>query len=374
MSSESVKLKIALFAGSPINNVGGGEKDALAVAKLLSNVVIFSPENREKKYIYDGVNIIAFKSHSIRLLKDQISFSKLRLNNEFEVVYVMSQGFLLNRKILKKCLKLRIKYIQGIHSPSALALKPNENLKWKIFLHFFYRIFRDSFLKKIPNFRVQNDDDFSRLIELNPKSKIFQFPPYVFDPPVRTKYNNTFTVLWVGRLQRKQKGLDILRYILINANNEIEFHVVGDGPDRGILEDIKRDNVKFLGSINEEELRKEFGNADLFLSTSTAENFGISVAEACVSGLAIVSMPVMGIREILEPHPYKEIGLIKVFSNINDQALEYIRAIDKFYAIRDKLELNRSEISRLYQSKYNNCELKRQWINMVEQSQVSLPA
>lgn len=372
MNPSESRPRICIFTGSPIQNLGGGEKDALGVAKILGNVVIFCPEKEEREYILDGVHIVAFKSHQIRLLKDQISFSKLNITPDFEAVYVMSQGFLLNSRILRKCLKLRIKYIQGIHSPSALANKPNELVKWKVIFHFFFRILRDSFLKEIPNFRVQNDDDFAKLKKLNPKAKIFHFPPYVFNPPDRVKYNNKFTVLWVSRMQKAHKGLDILKDILANSTNEIEFHIVGEGPDKYLLDGIEKENVKILGSLDESQLMKEFGNADLFLSTSSGENFGIAVAEACVSGLAVVSKPVMGIREILQPHPYKNIGIVNVYDNFEDQINSFLNAINVFYGMRDELEMKRSEISNIYYRKYNDELLRKNWINMISESKLAL--
>ncbi len=372
MALEKNNLKLCIFTGSPIQNLGGAEKDAIGVAKILGDVIICCPGKEEKEYVYDGVSIVSFKSHTIRLLKDQISFSRININKEFTAVYVMNQGFLLNRRILRRCLKLGIKYIQGIHSPSALALEPDEKVKWKVFLHFFFRMYRDSFLKKIPNFRVQNKDDYKRLLEINPKARIFHFPPYVFDPPKRMKYNNKFTVLWVSRMQREHKGLDLLKNIVINANKEIEFHIVGNGPDRYLLEDIENQNVKILGSVDEDQLRTEFSNADLFLSTSSGENFGIAVAEACVSGLAVVSMPVMGIKEILEFHPYKHIGLVKKASSFMEQVEIFIHAIDDFYNIRNILEISRSEISNFFHEKFNEKLLKQSWINMIVQSKLSI--
>ena len=46
MNHEDNGSKIGIFAGSPIQNMGGGEKDALGVAKILGDVVIFPQSER----------------------------------------------------------------------------------------------------------------------------------------------------------------------------------------------------------------------------------------------------------------------------------------------------------------------------------------
>lgn len=97
-------------------------------------------------------------------------------------------------------------------------------------------------------------------------------------------------VLFVGRL-RHYKGLPVLARALALLPG-VQGVVVGDGPERESLERIAgelgiRDRVHLVGEVDDERLRRLYQTAGVCVlpSTSRAEAFGVSMAEAQACGL-----------------------------------------------------------------------------------------
>ena len=65
--------------------------------------------------------------------------------------------------------------------------------------------------------------------------------------------------------------------------------------------------MSFLGLKNQEEIKKELGNAHLFLMSSVAEVLPLALMEALASGLPAVASNVGSIKQILR---HKESGLL----------------------------------------------------------------
>ncbi|MGY1831680.1 glycosyltransferase family 4 protein [Geodermatophilus sp. SYSU D01180] len=81
------------------------------------------------------------------------------------------------------------------------------------------------------------------------------------------------------------------------------MHVIGSGPDQGRLEALTRDLgmsdfVHFTGpSLTPWRLLEQ---ADVFVSSSLDEPFGLSIAEARAAGCAVVATAVGGVPEVLD--------------------------------------------------------------------------
>lgn len=96
-----------------------------------------------------------------------------------------------------------------------------------------------------------------------------------------------------------------IKLVLEIANNltNIEFTIVGDGPEREMLEEIvalnKLSNVRLLGFKSPEEVKEIYDQSDCFLLTSLAEGTPTSALEAMTSGLPIVVSNAGGINNII---------------------------------------------------------------------------
>jgi glycosyltransferase involved in cell wall biosynthesis len=66
--------------------------------------------------------------------------------------------------------------------------------------------------------------------------------------------------------------------------------IIGDGPERNMLERLGGNEVRFTGFVPEEELADYYQAADIYLHTGRMETFGLSVIEASGNRLPIVSV------------------------------------------------------------------------------------
>ncbi len=96
---------------------------------------------------------------------------------------------------------------------------------------------------------------------------------------------------------------DIIRaFALVNAELPSRLWLIGDGPDRehalAVASDLGvQERVDYLGM--RDQLEDLLPQADLFLSASETESFGLSMLEAMSCGVPCVSTRVGGVEEVL---------------------------------------------------------------------------
>ena len=114
----------------------------------------------------------------------------------------------------------------------------------------------------------------------------------------------------VSRLYIKQKGQDILLKALaeIKKSNlcplNFKMHFVGDGSSRELLQEMSKtlgieDLVVFEGNKPREWIYRNLCNFDLFIQPSRYEGFGLTVAEAMVAKVPVLSSNIEGPVEIM---------------------------------------------------------------------------
>jgi glycosyltransferase involved in cell wall biosynthesis len=137
------------------------------------------------------------------------------------------------------------------------------------------------------------------LIDLNAWRDLFRANPAEGAP-------GKFTVLSVCRFYPR-KRLDILLRaagLLRNTIPELEIRIVGNGPERGRLQDISRELdlgpvVRWLGDASLSTLAKEYNGCDVFCLPSVQEGFGIVFLEAMAAGKPIVAARSAAIPEVV---------------------------------------------------------------------------
>jgi len=139
-----------------------------------------------------------------------------------------------------------------------------------------------------------------------------------------------FLAVTVGRLVRR-KQIDLLLEALIDpACQDVDLVVVGDGPEREALESRTRElglseRVHLAGQVSEERKWQILGAADLFVSATAHEGFGLVFLEAMAAGLPIVTFNHGGqvdfLREDVHGH-LVELGDVQGLST----AMAHVRA------------------------------------------------
>ena len=110
---------------------------------------------------------------------------------------------------------------------------------------------------------------------------------------ISANYNNK-RIVTVGSLGGEKNQLVLIKMFqdLSKTFNDWELHIVGDGPNRELLEEYVSQNnlgakVSFLGNMN--NLVSVFESSSIFAFTSRLEGFPNALGEAMSAGLAVIS-------------------------------------------------------------------------------------
>lgn len=117
-------------------------------------------------------------------------------------------------------------------------------------------------------------------------------------------------ILYFGRIDFQQKGLDILVRALARLvrerNLDIKLRLIGpDCGDLSRLEEMARKlavetRVEYLGPLPRRELVRNMHEANVFVLPSRFEPFGISLLEAMAAEIPVVASRVGGVPEIVQ--------------------------------------------------------------------------
>ena len=105
-------------------------------------------------------------------------------------------------------------------------------------------------------------------------------------------------MLAAGRLEHYKQAHRLIRTIPA-LPTEYDVVVIGEGPARQGMEQLGRklgvaDRVRMLGYVSRAELLDWYATADVFVTLSQHEAFGITLLEAALRGLR--SLPVIFLR------------------------------------------------------------------------------
>jgi glycosyltransferase involved in cell wall biosynthesis len=157
-------------------------------------------------------------------------------------------------------------------------------------------------------------------------------PPTVARP-ARASFGlpqNAFVMVTVGRLVARKASTQLVDVLARSALPNAHLLVVGDGPDaaaieRRAVERGVRDRVKLLGQVSDAEKYAALAVADLFVSTSQHEGFGLVFLEAMAFGLPVVCYDRGGQTDFLAS------GVTGHVARLNDVE-EFTRAVVELHA------------------------------------------
>jgi glycosyltransferase involved in cell wall biosynthesis len=151
-----------------------------------------------------------------------------------------------------------------------------------------------------------------------PEDKISYIPIFIDPDKYKPEYISQPYMVYVGRLSC-EKGLPLL----LEAMSRLKQHklfIIGDGPERSRLERIKFQknlvNVKFLGSMFDEQLNRLIRNSRLVVIPSTwYENSPHVILEAFVHGKPVLGARIGGIPEYIDENVT---GMLYEYDNVDE--------------------------------------------------------
>jgi len=129
---------------------------------------------------------------------------------------------------------------------------------------------------------------------------------HLFYPRLNNEKKDKFILLHVSNLDDRAKNVSGMiraaQKISVNRN-DFEFRIVGDGPQRTMLETLAENlgllnkTVFFLGTRMSAEVAEIMRQADLFLLFSNYDNMPCVMVESLATGLPVLGSAIHGIKE-----------------------------------------------------------------------------
>ncbi len=302
----------------------GGEIWALELSKALKGIfkieILFpnfgktsqSAKSTAKKYeiTLKGINGKTFKSN---IAETQYDFFVPSLSgmvtiftaiSKADVVYCISSNPLIISSVIILSKLYRKKIIYGIHNPLFSKVIGDKNTSKGT------RIISKFLLGNVDTFHALNSYDYRITLQKFPKTNTYLIPNFlskIVSAKTITVNHDQFIVLFVGKLLKREKGLDFLSEIIkivMKKSSGIHFHIIGpEGDSEELLKSlVKRypNNVEVLGFMNKNKLERQYAGADLFVLTSRKETFGLALLEAQSYGIPAICFDVGGPSDIVK--------------------------------------------------------------------------
>ncbi len=385
------KTRLVIIANT-LSMFGGGERWVLEVTSRLSSrfhITIVNPISKNdttrvklsellKRYRLGKVKIVNVECWSFRtkfpgrggnfLMMLPKAREVLKIKREIrssDVVYQVSSNplILTYARLFAKTYKKR--FILGLHNPELLKESEQERI------FDLKNMMQNILLRQIDEIHAQTETQIKMLERKKYRGKVYYIPHFLYMKPTVDKISmrDDFSVLFVGRLVRFQKGIDILDKIIssvLKKNNKIKFEILGSGEENGMIVKIVRRfprNVKWHRFVNEKELKCSYKRSSLFIFPSRYETPGLSLIEAQCYGLPAVAFNVQGPKDIMKRNIQGK--LIKPF-NVS----AFSNAIIKYYNLYNK---DRSAyydaklvIKKIVEEKYGEASFIKKFTRMIE--------
>lgn len=177
-------------------------------------------------------------------------------------------------------------------------------------------------------------------------------------------------ISFVGRIDEKQKGVDLLVEVAKTLPDGWSIKVAGTGHDsavRKFTSEIENNNLGdrliYEGFKSGEELQNHYLNSSIYLMTSRFEGFGLVLVEAMSYGLPIVAFDQQASRVILENGQY---GLLAKMEDIKDIS-------EKIKLLTNDVELRRkySRLSLGRSKQFEMATVIEKWSQLINNNEVT---
>lgn len=141
--------------------------------------------------------------------------------------------------------------------------------------------------------------------------------------------DDEFVFCHISNFRKVKRVKDVLKvFNLVNKQKPSKLLLVGDGPERGKLENLCReydlcDRVTFVGKVR--DTTHVLAISDLFLLTSETESFGLAALEAMAVGVPVISTNSGGIPEV---NVHGKSGFLSEVGDVKDMANHALKIIE----------------------------------------------
>jgi len=120
----------------------------------------------------------------------------------------------------------------------------------------------------------------------------------------RVSSGSTFKILTVGSLIKRKRIQDIIETVNKFEDKDISVTIAGDGPEKESLNKLVSnlkisDRVKFVGTVNQDQLISLFNDHDTLVLCSESEGRPNVLLEAMAAGIPIIATDLPGISEFV---------------------------------------------------------------------------
>lgn len=343
-------MKIGIYILSHLNFAGGGERSAFELASYLSEIgeevtLRFASNNRDisrfsdsdfpeiHKFKYEGKEFLRFP---VLPISKQLFHPLPQLSDlaeaDINLIFIFRMPPISYLRELTRMTPPTVFLLHGI------SIEEKSPLNLKVFL---YNVFlRLMVLWSIRQF--QRGKLYIICITKNLARKLENFGinrekilPVALKTVKFEKYSaiqndNVFRIVFLGRSEKLQKGLGLLRNIITCLSydpiSNLEFVIVGSGTDSDFIRSFSEafEFVRFLGFVDEDEKVSLLSSSNLMVITSYIEPWGLVVLEGIASGLPVLTTPVVGPKEIISASA--ELGKVLSFNAYN-----FVQSIREYY-------------------------------------------
>ncbi len=148
----------------------------------------------------------------------------------------------------------------------------------------------------------------SKLVTIHSGVDMNKFKSFFGSDWLRNKYQIDKETVVIGNTSAISEQKDYFTFVrvakrLLRKQRNVHFFIVGDGPERSIVEAfVKKNelekNITFTGFVN--NIDEVLPSLDIFLFTSKTEGLGTSVLDAMAANVPIVSTAAGGVSEMIE--------------------------------------------------------------------------
>ena len=119
------------------------------------------------------------------------------------------------------------------------------------------------------------------------------------------KKEKDYKLVFMSRLEKEKGIYEAVKsfFILSKKYDNIEFHILGDGPEEEYVKKISlvNKNIKYHGYIDGKEKYEILKGCDIFVFPSYTEGMPNAVLEAMACGLVVITTPVGGLKDFFIP-------------------------------------------------------------------------